>query len=233
VSDPPDVDLAFVARLIGEPARAAMLEALVDEPELSAGDLAARAGIAASTARGHLAALLDANLVSMTKRGRQRRFRLAGPPVAEALEALARVAPPRPVRTLRDAVLGEAVRAGRTCYDHLAGRLGVGLTETLARRRVLVLRDECYDVTPKGERALADLGVDVEAARSARRAFGRACLDWSERRPHLAGALGAAITGRLFELGWVERRGSGRIVAATPAGAEGLHAAFGFREDND
>ena len=166
-------DLAAVAALIAEPRRAAMLDLLLDGGVRPAGELARLAGVAPSTASGHLALLLRGGLVACVIDGRERRYRLASPTVADALEALARVAPPTPVRSLRDAERGKAIRNARTCYDHLAGRLGVGLADALAARNVLVLRDDSYELTGDGEELLTDLGVDVTRARRQRRSFAR------------------------------------------------------------
>jgi DNA-binding transcriptional ArsR family regulator len=220
-------DVAAVAALIGERARAAMLDALVDDHELPATELARRAGVSASTASAHLAKLVDGGLVDVERNGRQRRYRLAGPAVAAAIEALAVIAPSRPARSLREATRAELLRTGRTCYDHLAGRLGVELTSALDRNGLLRRRGRAYLLTRAGERALDDLGVDLVAVRAQRRSFAFPCLDWTERRNHLAGALGAALTERLFALGWVERVGPGRAAALTDSGREGLGAFLG------
>jgi DNA-binding transcriptional ArsR family regulator len=217
-----DADIAAVAALLAEPARATMLDALMDGGAQRAGELARRAGVAPSTASGHLARLLAGRLVVCEAEGRERRYRLASAAVAEALEALARVAPPVEVRSLRGADRSEAIRSARTCYDHLAGRLGVGLTEALVERGSLLAGDAAYELTPAGEETLAELGVDVLAARAHRRSFARACLDWSERRPHLAGALGAALAEALLARGWLERRPSDRGLLVTRPGRDGL-----------
>jgi DNA-binding transcriptional ArsR family regulator len=213
-----DADVAAVAALIADPTRAAMLDALMDGRSCAAGELAGRVGIAPSTASGHLARLLAGGLVTVEARGRERRYRLGSPAVATALEALSRVAPAQDVRSLRGADRSAAIRAARTCYDHLAGRLGVDLTEALVRDDVLVLRDTSYDLTPRGAETMAALGVDVETARSRNRAFARACLDWSERRPHLAGALGAALADALLVKDWLRRRPNDRALTVTPLG---------------
>jgi DNA-binding transcriptional ArsR family regulator len=225
-----DADVAAVAGLIGEPARASLLLALAESPELSAGELAARAGIAASTASGHLARLTAARLVVAKRAGRQRLFRLADPTVADALEALAAIAPRRPVRSLREAHVGEALRRARTCYDHLAGRLGVELTAALARDGVVV-DGEQPRLGPAAPERLDALGIDLSSLESGRRPLVRTCLDWSERRPHLAGAVGAALATRLFELGWIERRPANRSVAVTTRGRLALREEFGLDVD--
>jgi DNA-binding transcriptional ArsR family regulator len=219
-----DADVAAVAALIADRTRAAMLDALMDGRTCSAGALAARAGVAPSTASGHLSRLLAGGLVVVEARRRERRYRLSSPAVATAVEALARVAPVEPVRSLRGADRGTAIRAARTCYDHLAGRLGVSLTEALVRAEALVLRDSCYELTSRGAETMATLGVDVDAARSRRRAFARVCLDWSERRPHLAGSLGAALAEALLANGWLQRRPNDRALIVTVHGRASLDA---------
>lgn len=223
-----EADVAAVTRVLANPARLAMLELLMDGRSHPAGELAREADVALSTASGHLAELAEAGLVEVEPAGRQRRYRLSRPEVARAIEALTVIAPPRRVSSLRAATAAERLRAGRTCYDHLAGRLGVGITDALVSRRALRARDGAFVVTGSGERLLASIGVDVDAARERRRAFALACQDWTERRSHLAGALGAELCDRLLELGWVERRGPGRAVALTELGTNRLREAIGF-----
>ena len=193
---------------------------------------AAEAGVSASTVSEHLAKLLDGRLVAVERQGRTRYYRLAGPPVAEALEALARIAPPEPVRSLRQGTHAHALRRARTCYSHLAGRLGVAVMTALLRDGALTAgprpgagpdrlsgpgRAVVYRLTPHGRSALDALGVDRE-----RWAPVRYCLDWSEQRHHLAGPLGAAVTHRLFDLGWLRRTDRRRVVRLSDAGREGL-----------
>jgi DNA-binding transcriptional ArsR family regulator len=218
--------LAETAALIGDPARAAMLAALLDGRALTAGELAAAAGITPQTASGHLARLGTAGLLAVERQGRHRYHRLASPAVARLLEGLMEVsgAAPRRIATgPRDAAMREA----RTCYDHLAGRLGVALADALARRGAIELGPDGGAVTPAGEAFLAGLGIAASPARKGR-LFCRPCLDWSERRPHVAGVLGAALCTRCFELGWVRRRASGRTLEITPLGWRGLAEAFGI-----
>jgi DNA-binding transcriptional ArsR family regulator len=217
-----DADVAAVTRVLANRARLAMLERLMDGRAHPAGDLAREARVALSTASGHLSELARAGLVEAEPAGRQRRYRLSRPEVARAIEALAVIAPRRRVSSLRGASAAERLRQGRTCYDHLAGRLGVGITDALLARRALRRSDGGFIVTGQGERLLGSIAVDVGAAHERPRAFALACLDWTERRSHLAGALGAELCDRLFELGWVERRGSGRAAWLTEAGSEGL-----------
>jgi DNA-binding transcriptional ArsR family regulator len=215
-------DLAAVARLIANRPRAAMLDRLLDGDAHPAGDLAKEAGVAPSTASAHLAELTDGGLVRVERVGRQRRYRLVGPEVAQVLEALASVAPALPSSSLKQVTVADQLREGRTCYDHLAGRLGVAVTEALVRRRALTLNDGVFSLTERGSRLLGELGVDVASARRRRRAFAPGCLDWTERRLHLAGALGAATTERFFDLGWIGRRPGGRSVSVTPLGGAEL-----------
>jgi len=222
-------DFAAVAGLLGHPARAAMVDALMSGEPVSAGELARIAGVGPSTASEHLARLVDGGLVAVEVRGRQRHHRLAGAEVAEALEALARICPPTPVRSLSHASQRAALGHARTCYDHLAGVVGVGLADALVARAWIVPRGESYETSPEGEAGLADAGVDVAGARAGRRAFARACLDWTERRPHVAGALGAAIAATALGSGWVRRR-AGRTLGVTDTGYEVLHGVFGVPE---
>ena len=222
-----EVDLAAGAGAIADPARAAMLEALFDGAPRSAGALAREAGVAASTASHHLGRLLDAGLIVVEPDGRRRAFRLAGPEVARALEALAVVSPQRASRTLRRATRVEAERAARTCYDHLAGRLGVAVCDALLGARAIAPDgDRDYVLGPRADRAFAALGVSLPPR--SRRAYARACLDWSERRPHLAGALGAAIADALLVRRWVTRVPNTRALRVTDAGREGLREALGL-----
>jgi DNA-binding transcriptional ArsR family regulator len=215
-----DTDLAAVGALIGDPSRARMLDALMGGRALAAGELARAAGVGASTASEHLGRLRDGGLVEAVAQGRHRYYRIAGPEVGAALEALSRVAPPRPVRSLRQAGHAQALGFGRTCYDHLAGVCGVALHDALLEREWL---SPAYDVTPAGLDGLTGWGVDVEAARARRRSFARPCLDWTERRPHLAGALAAGITDGLVGRGWFVRRSAdSRALRLTDTGRAGL-----------
>jgi DNA-binding transcriptional ArsR family regulator len=213
-----DADIAAVAAAIGHPARGAMLTAMFGGRALPASDLARAARVSRSTASAHLAQLVDAGLVSVERQGRHRYHRLAGADVAEALETLAALAPPRPVRSLRESDRARAERAARSCYDHLAGALGVALTDRLCDAGALDRSSlSLLDGAP-----LRTLGVDVDRVPAGRRPLTRSCLDWSERRPHLAGALGAAVLDALLRSSWAERRPGGRALAVTPAGREAL-----------
>jgi len=221
--------MAEIAALVGDPARALMLDALVGGKALTAGELAYAARIAPSTASGHLAKLADARIVVGLDQGRHRYFRLASPLVAQMLESIGAVAashlPPRHrPHTPKDAALLFA----RTCYDHLAGRLAVGLCDVLTERGQLELDNDGGAVTEAGGRFFADFGLDLAALRGSRRVFCRPCIDWTERRPHLAGALGAALARRCLELGWLERQRDSRALRLTALGREGFTHRFGL-----
>ena len=222
-----ELDLAAGAAAIADPARAAMLDALLDGSPRSAGALAREAGVAASTASHHLGRLLDAGLVVVEPDGRRRAFRLARPEVADALEALALISPPRTTRTLRTATRAEAERAARTCYDHLAGKLGVAVCDALLNAGAIAPDGErAYALGPRAQAAFEALGVTLPPP--GRRAYARPCLDWSERRPHLAGALGAAIADTMLAREWVTRVPKTRALRVTDAGRDGLRETLGL-----
>ena len=220
-------DVAAVAALIAEPSRAALLTALLGGVARPAGELARCARISAPTASGHLAKLVRGGLLRVTTSGRHRYYALAGEPVARLLESLALVAPPPPASDARAAFALRRLRQGRTCYDHLAGALGVSVTDALVAHGHLDPHDDAYALTDSGAAWMEQLGVECAALQRQRRAFVRACLDWSERRPHLAGALGAAITSRLFELHWIARADDTRAVVTTPIGRRALRRELG------
>jgi len=215
-------DLAATAALIANPARAAMLDCLFKGEAMSAGELSKSAGVAPSTGSEHLGALLAGGLVRVETNGRHRYFSLAGPPVAEALEALALISSSSPVGSLRQSLAIDRLRFARSCYDHLAGILGVAVLDALRSKGWLEVRDRDCFLTPTGERGLIRLGVDIEEARRSRRAFSRLCLDWTERRHHLAGALGANLMRTMMDRGWVRRPGKGRAFELSPSGVSGL-----------
>jgi DNA-binding transcriptional ArsR family regulator len=225
----PGAEIAPVAALMGDPARAAMLTALLDDRALAAGELANLAGVSPATASEHLTRLLGGGLVTVVSQGRHRYYSLAGHRVATAIEALSHLTRPVPVRSLRQSRQAAALAQARTCYDHLAGQAGVALLDALLAGGVLTGNGlAALDVTAAGEDTLAAFGVNVPNVRTSRRRFAGACLDWTERRPHLNGALGAAITARLLELRWIERDAHRRAVRVTRAGREGLAATFGW-----
>jgi DNA-binding transcriptional ArsR family regulator len=200
----------------------------MEDGSLPATALAARGRVAPSTASEHLARLVAGGFLSSEKRGRHRYYRLADPAVAAAVEALAVVAPQPPVRSLREATRSELLREARTCYDHLAGRAGVSVAQSLERDGTLIRADGGYEVGPKAGARLAALGIDLAELERQRRPLVRGCLDWSVRELHVAGALGAAIASRLFELGWLRRRDGNRSVEVTPRGRAGLTKELGI-----
>ena len=220
---------AMVASLAGDPGRAAMLHALLDGRALTASELASVAGIAPQTASGHLAQMTEVGLITATKQGRHRYHRLASPAVAEMLESIMRVAADTaPART--KLVVGPrnaALRAARTCYDHIAGKLGVALSEALVGRGFVELEADAGAVTKRGLAFFVRHGIGVEAQGAKRtRVLCRPCLDWSERRPHLAGRLGAALCAHCFAQGWVKRIKDTRALAVTPKGRAALRDVF-------
>jgi DNA-binding transcriptional ArsR family regulator len=222
-------DYAAVARLLASPARSAVIDALMEGRPLTAGELARIAGVRASTVSEHLGGLLDGGLVAVITAGRHRYYRLAGPEVAAALEAFSRICPATPVRSLRQSTAGRSLRLARLCYDHLAGALGVALLDGMCHASWLTSGDgDDFEVTEPGGRALAGIGINLGSCRRSRRHFARPCLDWSERRPHLAGALGAAITRALLDMEWLRTAGTGRGLHVTSLGERGLRATFGI-----
>ncbi len=221
--------IAEAASLIGDPARANILAALVSGRALTATELGLAAGVAPSTTSGHLAKLLEGRLVSVTAAGRHRYFRLASPAVARVLESLMALAGDGPPRHRPRSRCDEAMGRARTCYDHLAGRLGVGLADRLAEKSHVVLTDDGGVVTGSGRAFLGELGIELTVSMRSRRTFCRPCLDWSERRWHIGGHVGAAIANRCFELGWTRRRKDGRALTITPAGERAFEQLFGIR----
>jgi len=223
-----DFRLAHVAGAIAEPARARMLCCLLDGHARTATELAAAADVAASTASAHLARLKAQRLIEMVAQGKHRYFRLAGPEVAAALEGLMVVA--GVARSSFKPSTPSPLRAARTCYDHMAGTAGVTLHDRLHAEGWLVPSTadaQAYELTPGGERALEALGLDLQAARARRRRFACACLDWSERRPHLGGALAAALLQLSLQRGWVRQDLDSRALKLTPRALRDAPLLFG------
>ncbi len=235
---PTTARIASVAALLGDPARAAMLQAMMDGRALTATELAGVAGITPQTASSHLSRLTGAGLLAMEKQGRHRYHRLATPAMARLIEDLMQVAseiekPGRPVITgPRDAALREA----RTCYDHLAGRLGVAIADALVAAHHVELDSDAGIVTASGLALFDRIGLDVArfapnpTAAKSRRLLCRPCLDWSERRPHLAGKLGAALCRASFDNGWIRRVDGSRAVTVTPKGQRAFREMLGVRD---
>jgi DNA-binding transcriptional ArsR family regulator len=213
-----EADVAAAAALLAEPARAALVVALTEHEALPASALAAHAGIAPSTASEHLRRLVEGGFIVARKNGRHRYFSLADPAVADAVEALACVAPQPPVRSLREATKSELIREARTCYDHLAGRLGVSLASALEQEGTVIRRNGDYVLGPEADARCAALEIELAGLEKLRRPVVRGCLDWSERELHIAGTLGAALASRFFDLGWIRRREANRSVELTDEG---------------
>lgn len=222
-------DIGRVAATIGDPTRIRMLLLLMEGRSLTAKELAYGAGVEPATASAHLRRLEADALITSLASGRYKYFGLRSPAVAEMIESLMVVAPEKPADPRRSTV-PENLRAARLCYDHLAGQLGTEVSSALLARGWLTQLDAthaAYDVTPEGARAFAVIGVDVDALQKSsrgRRRFAYGCMDWSERRPHLAGALGAAVAERCIALGWLARQKHSRALAVTEAGHGALRA---------
>jgi len=210
--------IARVAALLGEPARADALAALMADRALTATELAAIAGVTKQTMSAHLARLLDARLIAVQSQGRHRYFRLADEDVADLLESLMGVAFRTGAVRLLPGPREPALRKARVCYDHLAGELGVLAYEAIVRQHFIAMTPQGLRPSAAGAAWFERLGVDAHAASRGRRIFCRPCLDWSERRHHLGGALGAALLGRLYEMGWARRLRDSRVVQFSAAG---------------
>jgi DNA-binding transcriptional ArsR family regulator len=203
-----------------------MLLALMGGQALTAGELAWHAGVSAQTTSGHLAKLTKAGLIGLEKQGRHRYYRLASPEFAYAMEALMATAAMGPKRHRPIGPKDEALRAARTCYDHIAGRLGVALADALCAQGHVILANGSGAVTDEGRRFLREFGIDLETSVQSKRCLCRTCLDWSERRPHLAGQLGATLLSRVLDLGWITRAADSRALKITNAGQRGFRNTF-------
>jgi DNA-binding transcriptional ArsR family regulator len=224
---------AEVAALAGDPARAAMLHAVMDGRALTATELAHAAGITPQTASGHLARMSVAGLLGVRKQGRHRYYRLASPAVAQMMESIMQVASvPDAARRIVVGPRDAALRTARTCYDHLAGHLGVALADALEEGGCVEFSADGGLVTEAGIAFFDRIGIDVGALAARRggrpaRVMCRPCLDWSERRPHLAGSIGAALCAHSFAKDWIRRMRDTRAVAITPKGARVFREQFG------
>jgi DNA-binding transcriptional ArsR family regulator len=215
--------LAKIAGLIGESGRIQMLIAMLDGESHTASDLAMTAGVSAQTASSHLAKLLGGQLIALERRGRQRLFRLKNTDVATAIEALGALAPKSATVDVPE------IRFARTCYDHLAGKLSIAVRDELLKREVLRMRGQEFLLTTAGGRFLQRFGIDPGPLRQLRRSFARKCLDWTERCPHIGGAVGAALLARFFEKKWLMRVRAGRAVRVTIEGERALEKDWGIR----
>ncbi|MES2300391.1 MAG: winged helix-turn-helix domain-containing protein [Pseudomonadota bacterium] len=217
-------NIVGIAALIGEHARAEILTALMSGMALTATELAGIAGVTKQTASGHLAKLVEAGLLEVQAQGRHRYYRLAGADVAQLLESLMSVAFRTGALRLRSSPREPALRKGRVCYDHLAGELGVMLYEGLAARGAFAMQAGALGLSAAGRNIVLELGIEAPTSHSGRRPLCRTCMDWSERRDHLAGSLGAMLLQRIEQLGWGKRLPDSRVFSMTPSGQRALVA---------
>jgi DNA-binding transcriptional ArsR family regulator len=223
-----DIRIAEVAALVGDPARANILGALMGGRALAAGELVRVTGVSPQTTSGHLGKLTEGRLIACVKQGRHRYYRIATPRVAEMLESIMAIVAEAPPRYRPASKLDEAMRIARTCYDHFGGKLGVGITDALCALGHVTLCDEGGELTESGVAFFERFGVDLASARTRRRIFCRPCLDWTERRLHLGGTVGAVLAQRCFDLKWLQHIRGSRALIITPAGRRGLSEAFGL-----
>lgn len=219
--------LSRMARLMAAPARAAMLLALADGRALPASELAYRAGISNQTASEHLSLMKKMGIVCIEPCGRHRYYRVVTPRIMEALEDLLAASPPLRIEERPDIVRVTPLREARMCYDHLAGRLGVALAERFRENGWIFLEGRDFQVTDEGRNALGRFGVDWMDLEKSRRLFARRCIDWSERKPHIGGALGASLVNRFIDLDWIRRIKGSRTVYATNDGRRNFAEVFG------
>jgi DNA-binding transcriptional ArsR family regulator len=233
MTDKGDANVAALARLLADEARASMLLALSDGQAQSAGALARAAGLSASAATAHLSKLQRGGLLVGRRQGRERLYRISNGEIVRVIEAMAAYAGARDARNAREAYQGRTLRLARLCYDHLAGTIGVSITDALIREGTLCEGAGSFTISSRGHERLRALHIDtvavLAAARRTRRPLTRVCLDWTERRPHLAGALGAALAARLLDAGWFERCPGTRALRVTALGRRAMNAEFGLR----
>lgn len=211
-------DIAYLGAAIGDPARAAMLNALMSGKALTASELAAEAGVTSPTASSHLAKLEASGLVSQRKQGRHRYYSLADDDVGAMLEAVMGLAAKRGHMRTRTGPRNPELRKARVCYDHLAGEFGVRLFDSFVGSGFLTQSPDTLSLTAEGRRFISNFGIDLDEIDGSRRPLCKSCLDWSARRSHLAGALGSAFLGRLYDVGWASRLEGSRIVRFTAEG---------------
>lgn len=218
--------VADIASLLAEKSRATILLSLMDGRFHTVSELAYMAAVTPQTASFHLSKLKEANIVNVDKQGRHRYYQLANKEVAHILESFLTVSPPPEVRSLKQSSQVKLLREARTCYDHLAGKLGVSLTESMLNIGYLEKEERNFEVTPNGEHFFTDFGIDLGQLKKKRRSFSRACLDWSERHDHLAGALGNELLKHFLDLSWIVRVPSIRAVKVTDKGKAGFKQHF-------
>ncbi|KPD10048.1 ArsR family transcriptional regulator [Aneurinibacillus migulanus] len=219
-------NVGIVAALVSEASRAAILTVLLDGRFHPASELAYMAGITPQTASFHLTKMVNANIVTVEKQGRHRYYGIQNQEVAQVMESFLSIAPQIEIKSLKHALEDKAMRFARTCYDHLAGNLGVQLADFLIKADIICEENDEYAVTEKGEKFFTAFQIDLKKIRSKRRSFSHKCLDWSERRHHLAGALGNALLERLLELNWIQRLPKTRAIKITPNGKKGFKEIF-------
>ncbi|PZT55416.1 ArsR/SmtB family transcription factor [Paenibacillus silvae] len=220
-------NITVIASLIAETSRSIFLSALLDGRALPAGELAYMAGVSPQTASNHLAKLVAGGLLQVEQQGRHRYYRLASQEIADLIEKMASIAPPAQIRSLKQSSQLQQLSHARTCYDHLAGKLGTSLCEALLESGYLVEPNEPqskdYLITEKGSQWLSSFGIKLQSKPGSRRAIARKCLDWSERRHHLSGLLGEQLFHRLLELNWIRQKPGSRSIEVTKAGKSGLY----------
>lgn len=221
-------DISYLAKLIAEPTRAIILDCLMNGHALPASELAYMANVSHPTISSHLSKLVEGNLLISEQHGRHRYYQLANQEVAEVLEKLGTIAPSVQVRSLRQSDQLKQIRYARTCYDHLAGKLGVRITDQLIDKKILNLEDGEYVVTEEGRKWFFNNGINIEEANTKRRIFAKPCLDWSERRYHISGWLGAALANLLFEQEWITKTEKNRAVHLTKKGIKALQDQLGI-----
>jgi len=219
-------NMAEIAALLGETSRATILASMMDGRFHTASELAYMAAIKPQTASFHLAKLVEGKLIKVEKQGRHRYFQLAGEDIAHFLESFLAISPPPEVRSLKQSSQIKLLQDARTCYDHLAGKLGVQLTESMLKAGYLTLEGKQFVLTDEGTLFFTTFGIDLTALKRKRRSFSHACLDWSERRYHLAGALGCELLNQFFNLGWLLRVPSIRAIQVTEKGKIGFKEIF-------
>ncbi|MGS2740257.1 ArsR/SmtB family transcription factor [Sinomicrobium sp. M5D2P17] len=212
-----------IASLLGEPVRATMLWHLLDGRTYTAGELAVCADTTPQSASNHLQKLLSAGLLAVEKQGRHRYYRLATPEVAYVIESIANLVPPEKQKDRKEQPTVSGPKYARTCYDHLAGKAGVMITEAMVTNRILIAENGTFTVSDTGKSWFSGLDIDVDSLRLKKRSFARPCLDWSERKHHLAGALGAALLDRMISLQWIRKKQNSREVIITSAGRQKLY----------
>jgi DNA-binding transcriptional ArsR family regulator len=217
-----------IALLIGEPARATMLWKILEGGRHTATELAIAADLSAQNASMHLAKLVKAGLLSVVKRGRLRYYHFANPNVAYVMESIANLMPKDNLMPPDDASNSSRIKYCRTCYDHLAGKVGVAITDRLLSKKIIEVKNQDFAISNNGIKWFDHLDISIPELNESKRVLARKCLDWSEKRPHIAGAVGAALANKLFDLKWLQRVKNSRIVSITPLGQKKIYDLLGL-----